>query len=199
MKNVCQVALKEWAVVVRALGEGQQLLLFRKGGIREKGRDFKVEEREFFLYPTYEHQHAEGLREEFRPWLEGLPAKTPEALSIEYYATVESILQVSSPEVLRLLTAYHIYSEKQILERFRYKPTKPLYVLLLRIFRIPTIRLPNLPTYAGCRSWVPLEGPLSTANATPVLADHLFRDRVEAILKVLPRGVETPGVRRRDG
>ena len=29
------IALKEWAVTVRALAEGEQLLTLRKGGIRE--------------------------------------------------------------------------------------------------------------------------------------------------------------------
>ena len=191
MKSSCQIALKEWAVVVRALGEGRQLLLFRKGGIREKGKDFTVEEQEFFFFPTSEHQHAEGLKEEFRPWLSGLPNKTPEILPIEYYATVERTLHLPTPESARSLTSYHIYSEQQILERFRYKPAKPLYVLLLRIYQIPKTLLPNLPAYAGCRSWVPLGGPLSTANATPVLPDGLFREKVEAILRVLPREAET--------
>ena len=127
MKDFCQVALKEWAVVVRALGAGRQLLLFRKGGIREKGRDFTVEEQEFFLFPTYEHQHAEGLQEKFRPWLSGLPKKTPDTLPIEFYATVEKVFHLPSPEIAYFLTPYHIYSEEQILERFQYKPTKPLY------------------------------------------------------------------------
>ena len=186
MKSSCQVALKEWSVVVRALGEGRQLLLFRKGGIREKGREFTVEEQEFFFFPTYEHQHEEGLREEFRPWLSGLPKKTPETLPIEFYATVEKVLHLSSPEIAKSLNSYHIYSEKQILDRFQYKPTKPLYLLLLRIFRIPQVSLPNLPAYAGCRSWVPLESPLSTANAVPILSEDAFTEKKENIFRLFP-------------
>ena len=49
----CQVALKEWAVTVRALAQGQQILLLRKGGIHEEGKDFRVIHPEFLLYqPT---------------------------------------------------------------------------------------------------------------------------------------------------
>lgn len=193
MKDSCQVALKEWAVVVRALGEGRQLLLFRKGGIREEGREFKVEEQEFFLYPTYEHQHPEGLREEFRPWLSGLPKKTPDTLQIEFHATVEKVFYLANPDMAQSLTPYHIYHEKQILERFQYKPTKPLYVLLLRVSRIPPVSLQNLPAYAGCKSWVPLESPLGTAHATSVLPDKIFRQKANEIELIITAG--TPGVR----
>ena len=183
MKNTCSTALKEWAVVVKALMEGRQLLLFRKGGIREVGKDFSVEENEFFLFPTFEHQHPEGVREEFRPWLQGLPKKTPQTLSLETYVTVEKVFHLKDPETARALSPYHIYSEDQILERVQYKPIKPLYVLLLRVFRIPTVSIVNLPSYAGCRSWVPLEKPLSTAGAEPVLSDSAFREKREDILK----------------
>ena len=183
MKNRCSTALKEWAVVVKALTEGRQLLLLRKGGIREVGKDFSVEENEFFLFPTFEHQHPEGVREEFRPWLQGLPARTPQMLSIETFVTVEKVFHLKDPEAAQELRPYHIYSEDQILERFQYKPTKPLYVLMLRVFRIPTVSIANLPSYAGCRSWVPLEKPLSTAGAEPVLYDSAFREKTADILK----------------
>ena len=71
----CQVALKEWAVTVRALAEGRQTLLLRKGGIHEESQDFRVIHPEFLLYPTYEHQREELLREEFQPALRDLLAE----------------------------------------------------------------------------------------------------------------------------
>ena len=51
-----QKALKEWAAVCRALEEGRQSVLLRKGGIIEETRDFALVERRFLLFPTYEHQ-----------------------------------------------------------------------------------------------------------------------------------------------
>ena len=36
-------AFKEWAVTVRALAEGEQLLTLRKGGIREDNKHFEIE------------------------------------------------------------------------------------------------------------------------------------------------------------
>jgi len=46
-------AFKEWAVICRALAEGRQALILRKGGIEETGGTFEVEHSRFWLYPTY--------------------------------------------------------------------------------------------------------------------------------------------------
>ena len=46
-------ALKEWAVVCRALEEGRQIVLLRKGGILEYRQSFKVKHDRFLLFPTY--------------------------------------------------------------------------------------------------------------------------------------------------
>ena len=48
-------ALKEWAVTVRALAEGEQLITLRKGGLREDNKHFEIEHDRFFLYPTFDH------------------------------------------------------------------------------------------------------------------------------------------------
>src|SRR2546421_12135355 len=82
------IALKEWAVTVRALAEGEQLLTLRKGGIREPDKHFKLEHDRFFLYPTFDHQCADLVRASHQPelaraleegvWSDGEPA--PNAL-----------------------------------------------------------------------------------------------------------------------
>src|ERR687892_678477 len=61
------VAFKEWAVTVRALAEGEQLLTLRKGGIREENKHFELEHERFFLYPTFDHQHNNLVRESHHP------------------------------------------------------------------------------------------------------------------------------------
>src|SRR2546429_2476414 len=63
------IAFKEWAVTVRALAEGEQLLTLRKGGIREENRHFEIEHDRFFLYPTFDHQQGKHVRESHRPEL----------------------------------------------------------------------------------------------------------------------------------
>src|SRR3954463_8591651 len=61
------IAFKEWAVTVRALAEGEQLLTLRKGGIREPEKHFRLEHDRFFLYPTLDHQRNARVRESHQP------------------------------------------------------------------------------------------------------------------------------------
>src|ERR1700759_924156 len=63
------IALKEWAVTVRALAEGEQLLTLRKVGIREENKHFELEHEQFFLYPTFDHQRNDLVRESHHPEL----------------------------------------------------------------------------------------------------------------------------------
>ena len=63
------VAFKEWAITVRALAEGEQLLTLRKGGIREENKHFEIEHDRFFLYPTFDHQRNDCVRDAHVPEL----------------------------------------------------------------------------------------------------------------------------------
>ena len=63
-----QTALKEWSAVVRALLDGRQRVLLRKGGIHEKR--FEVAAQEFLLFPTVAHSHTERVRREHRHLLD---------------------------------------------------------------------------------------------------------------------------------
>ena len=58
------IAFKEWAVVCRALAEGRQALILRKGGIAETGGQFSPEHSRFWLYPTFAHEKPEGIKPE---------------------------------------------------------------------------------------------------------------------------------------
>ena len=48
-------ALKEWGAVVNALAEGDQTVIFRKGGLKDGKGGFKLESRQFGLFPTVYH------------------------------------------------------------------------------------------------------------------------------------------------
>ena len=63
-------AFKEWAVIVHALLEGEQILDVRKGGIREDGRHFSLQSTRLWLYPTAEHQKPELLKDPYRHWMD---------------------------------------------------------------------------------------------------------------------------------
>ena len=64
LPDQCQIALKEWAVTVESLAQGQQILLLRKGGIHEEGKDFKVMD----LFPSYIVIYTTGRINSQRKW-----------------------------------------------------------------------------------------------------------------------------------
>ena len=78
------IAFKEWAVTVRALAEGEQLVTLRKGGIREPNKHFEVEHDRFFLYPTFDHQRRELVRESHQPELRRALEAGEETADLEY-------------------------------------------------------------------------------------------------------------------
>ena len=62
-------ALKEWATVVKALEQGKQTVILRKGGILETASGFNIESKKFFLFPTWEHQETKHVKPEFHNFL----------------------------------------------------------------------------------------------------------------------------------
>ena len=62
-------ALKEWATVVKALEQGKQTVILRKGGILETASGFKIESKKFLLFPTWEHQETRHVKPEYQNFL----------------------------------------------------------------------------------------------------------------------------------
>lgn len=179
------VALKEWAVAVQALTLGKQILIMRKGGIREETRDFQVESDSFFLYPTYEHQKPELVKSDYVPLLNDTlkdwsPGDT-ETL-IRAYARLEEDLLIDSQEQLDKLRDCHIWTDRFAEERLRWKRTSPLHVMLLRVYELERpVRVPILSEYVGCKSWIGLPYELETVPRKPVLGDEAFRAEAEKV------------------
>lgn len=182
------MALKEWAVVVKALKEGKQIMLLRKGGIAEEGGEFRVEHREFFLYPTFSHQDKQYVRPPFFKDFEAAQ-ETPDLwgkVRIDAYATIEEVLEAKDLERLRKVEEHHIWTPSYIDMRFHYRPENPLYVLLLRTYLLPeAVTFEETREYRGCKSWVRLDFDLSTAGATPALSEAKFAAKAEAIRSTL--------------
>ncbi|MBI3988402.1 MAG: DUF1802 family protein [candidate division NC10 bacterium] len=188
MKEQNRIALKEWAVVVKAMKEGKQILLLRKGGIAEEGAEFRVEHPEFFFYPTYTHQAKDHVRP---PFLEDLEAakETPEVwgkVRIDSYVVVEEVIEAEDLGRLRKLQEHHIWTPAYVEMRFHYRPENPLYVMLLRIYNLPEVFvLEETKEYRGCKSWVTLDQELPTIGAAPILSNDEFAMRAEAIRATL--------------
>src|SRR5438874_771392 len=119
MRSSDNRAFKEWAAVCRALGEGRQILILRKGGIAEGPRGFEVTDKQFFLYPTYLHQSASGVIPEWRPVFEACVDPAPGQVSIGHYAIVSSWSRIRTIETLRALRGQHVWSDAVVEERFQ--------------------------------------------------------------------------------
>jgi len=181
------VALKEWAVVCHELTAGRQVALLRKGGIREAAGGFEVEHREFFLLPTYFHENADELVPAARATLPDVARTAPPGglLRFDLYATVETVVEVSRLEPLRLLDGQHALAWSAVERRFHYR--RPgLHVIAVRAWRLPRpVEVPALFRYDGCRSWVTLEQELPVGDARPVLDDQSFHRRMASLHEAL--------------
>ena len=181
-------AFKEWAVSCDALATGRQTVLIRKGGIREEGGVFRIQEQEFFLLPTYEHQKSKLLQPQYVTRLQELAAGGMDRanVTLSAYAVVDTIVVAKDEEQVAGLAEEHIWNETFVKMRFDFNPYDPLYLVLLRTYRLhDPIMLPVMPDYNGCKSWITLERPISTEGAMPTLGDEAFGTRKEAILSAL--------------
>ncbi|HEV2293514.1 MAG TPA: DUF1802 family protein [Tepidisphaeraceae bacterium] len=177
-----QVGLKEWAVVCRALEQGRQTVLLRKGGIYEAAGEFELEHRQFLLFPTYLHQNLKMLKPSEHAGLEPHHAE-PDQISITAAAEVIDIIQLRSRSQIDAIDDEHVWMPPLIDMRFSYRPENPLYLLLVRAYHLSRpAMLANTPAYAGCKSWVPLDQPVEVRNALPVLDDSDYERRRTSIL-----------------
>ncbi len=70
--------------------------------------------------------------------------------------------------------------------RFNYKPDKPLFVVLLRVYALNrSAVIENRPVYAGCRSWVPLDAWVDVSGAWAVFDDDAYAAKRQRIIKCL--------------
>jgi hypothetical protein len=186
-------ALKEWAVVVHALLEGEQIVDVRKGGLREDGRHFDLPARRFWLYPTAEHQKQELLKPAYRHWID-LAAAAPVGapITIHGYADVTDVATVTEPEHLDALGSKLIWSEDYAQSRLKWKRRDPLWVLVLRVHRLTEpITVDWRDDYGGCTSWVHLGGlpaDASTASVAsePALSDVAFEAKRKGVRESVP-------------
>lgn len=185
MRSPTTRALKEWAIAIRALEAGKTIALLRKGGIREEGGHFTVAHTQVLLYPTYEHQQPDLLKPEYAGEVTVVPSGWhPETIRIGSWAEIAEILPVREESAVAALLPYHVWNEKFVSDRLKWKRLDPLYVLLLRAYRLEEpLEIPYLPEYGGCRSWIDLATPFEIERSQPILSDAEFAQQVAEIHK----------------
>ena len=165
------ITFKEWAVICRALADGRQSVILRKGGIAEVGGVFRPEHDVFLLYPTFFHeQHRTGIKPDFLPLLEAAERDRPPAGTVRFthFVRVGTVSHVTDLDQILALDALHGWTADTVRQRFHYR-TPGLYVLAVEVFRLPhAVDVAERPEYAGCKTWVELDAPIPTGGAEPV-------------------------------
>jgi hypothetical protein len=190
-------AFKEWAVVVRALLGGEQILDVRKGGLREDGRHFAVRASRCWLYPTVEHQREDLLKPAYRRWVRETEAGAPpeHEVRIDGWAEIVGAVTVVEPDELARLDSKLIWTQDYVSSRLHWKRRDPLWVLAVRAYRLAEpVVVPFEPAYRGCTSWVEVAGlpdDPSSLPAEPAVSDTSFTARLRLVEQQLGRRLES--------
>jgi hypothetical protein len=209
--NIVMIALKEWAIVCKALEDGKQMLLLRKGGIMEYRKGFEVKHNEFLLYPTFEHQSVESIKVEYKEKLKEILEEQNKYYNnnnnrkkidkdnknfniathniIKLLAKVEDVIEISDKLILSELRDYHIWSDEYVTMRMNYNPSKPMSVLLLRIYKLRKPLIVDInEKWAGCKSWIDIETDKEFQNSHKLKMQNAEYDTFELID---PNNIET--------
>lgn len=178
----------------RALEEGRQIVLLRKGGLQDEDGVFSLEYSTFWLQPTYLHQDEKLVKPAHRD-LFGLAenarqeGENKKFIALRLLARAERVWRLAPDSEDSLRRAPHIWSDAYLDVRFDYKPERPLLCVALRVFAHPEPHvLPFRPEYFGCRSWIEMPKPMDVAALKPVLEDAVFAERLRTLEAILHGG-----------
>ena len=196
------LALKEWSIICKALEDGNQTILLRKGGILEYKKGFEIRQKSFLLFPTLEHEAEEYLQSKYLQTYDlllrgnksqDIQNKTNTVLVL---ARIEAIQEFHDHEMLPELEKYHIWNEKYVNMRMNYNPKKPMNALLLRVYKLPQpILIDVKPEWAGCKSWIDINiaekygnqfgtVPKMFHQSEPVIKDKEFQRIFENFMEI---------------
>ncbi|MDX1595945.1 MAG: DUF1802 family protein [Nitrosopumilaceae archaeon] len=178
-------SLKEWATVVKALENGDQTVLLRKGGILEVASGFQIESKKFLLFPTWEHQEYHHIKPQFHKYLDDVKNNPPEDgfNNISSFAEVLDEVDIVSERVVEKLSPFHIWSDSYIKERRAWKPEKPMKAVFLKTFKISNMKIPIKSEYQGCKSWININEEIS--NGESVLSDEQIQAKLQEFKEII--------------
>ena len=171
------IAFKEWAVTVRALAEGEQLITLRKGGIREENAISRSSTTASSSTPpsttsagtscvsrtspscAARSRRASGPTASRPPTRSAATAgsRSPTACASAPGPRSPATTLITDPRCVDALSPYYVWTRDYAEKRLAWKRRHPLHVILLRTYRIPrpvTVKVRD--EYGGCRSWLEL-------------------------------------------
>ena len=170
------IGLKEWSVTSRALSQGEQIFMLRKGGIREDTRHFKIEHNQFLLYPGVFHEGTSLLKPKYHSLTSGAANEDfNENITLSVFCQLIETIDISHENQVNALDPFHIWSKSFPAKRFKWKPSQPLKLMIVRAYRLnPAMKIPVIPAYKGCKSWIELVENINTSDLKPALSDKTF-------------------------
>jgi hypothetical protein len=154
------IAFKEWDVVCKALEEGRQSLILRKGGIHEGREGFSFAHDEFVLFPTRFHAQGEYVK------IPGVVAKPEwevgDKVVIRSKVKVKKAVTLTDWNEVALLADEHIWTEETIRDRFFWEgkgmASGSIHVAYVEIEKLTEpLRFDYKKIHGGCRSWVEID------------------------------------------
>ncbi|MEM9138177.1 MAG: DUF1802 family protein [Cyanobacteria bacterium P01_F01_bin.42] len=171
-------ALKEWPAAISALDQGQMIFLLRKGGIHE--RSFTLPQQQALLFPSFEHQNPEFLKLK--------SAATPrsyrlgERLLVQNWVEFIGSVEINTPDVFPALEPHQIWTQQFLQQRYEWKPERPLFCLLCRVYRLDNpVEIAYQQRYGGCRSWIELDDDIDINPKISVLSESVLEEKVRCI------------------
>ena len=199
-------ALKEHSYVVRALQQGSQTVLLRKGGLRDRSDAFNNLEtlittrRSFYLFPTEFHASSslvkpcyhDNLLDDEHPKNNDIN-RNNECLVVSSFCRLTGHWQSSSEgsrALVSLLDDFHVWNAETFSRtRLSWNEKRLVSLLELQVFNLDTpLTFPSEDAFYGCFSWIdlPLQQPTSSSNSsTPALNPETFRARQHALREKL--------------
>ena len=148
-----KTALKEWSKTEKAIERGEQVLLFRKGGINDNNNSgFQILENQFVIFPTSFHSANNGGESDSMPDM-----KKGDSVPFSIVCRITRAWQTSDKSVIKALEKFHALREDEIVSRVNYKPNEPYSILEVRAYVLPKdeYSLPaDVEKYGGCKSWI---------------------------------------------
>src|SRR6476659_1936300 len=140
------------------------------------------------MFATFEHQSIDSIQSEYREELEVLKQKennisneknskvTQDIINISLFIEIKHLIEINDISKLEKLEKYHIWNLDYVKMRFNYNPKKPLYLLMLRAYKLnEPIEIQNSPEWSGCKSWIQfdLKDVIIKGNQINDLSQHL--------------------------
>ncbi len=180
--------LKEWAIVCRALDEGRQILIARKGGLADEDDHFTISDLEFYLFPTYLHQNKESLKPKYHLSLDMTSSQEPKdkKIHVRNYVKVTDLWNLRNYEILKKLDPEHIWTQGFIRQRFEWGHETGITIIALRVYRLfDDMTLPMRKSYDGCKSWVTPTREIQPQMMIPALSNTEFAERRSRLAKII--------------